>query len=544
MKTFLADNKRRIGYSVTFSLILSICLVLGFWLEKNGSVPYNSVFLYLSFVLVAAVLSVISFFLFGKENPINDNSESATAKVGSSFVTVSFFVILGVWLVCLLAVFPGYYSCDAPEQYEMYHESMVTAHHPVLHTYLVGFLVELSLTLFKTTAYGSAAYCIIQMIITDFAFCAVIKYGLKKKLPKLVLIILLAWFALAPTNILMVLSVTKDSLFAPFFLLFVLKTVDAVTDSSVFESKKDLFAWGASAFFSAHFRNNAIYVMIPFLLFLVFYFRNRKSTVLFVSVLLAIVVFQGPIVNLMTVKGVDGKEYLSTPVQQVLRVYFLHGEEIEQSDREFVEYLFSGGAEEYENKALLRYYAKISDYGKWGLNRNKFEESKTEAVDLWKKWALEYPEEYVDAFFMLNYGFWYPFSTLVLYANETEGYFICRAWEPVYEEYKIPRLGELLRHFEYSSLVCNKPVTMWLFAPATYFYIMLFVFLKCLYLRRREFIAFIPALLVWLTFLLGPVALVRYVGFIYYMVPLEICLIYAGHKTLTKVLPSVNFSGR
>jgi len=51
-----------------------------------------------------------------------------------------------------------------------------------------------------------------------------------------------------------------------------------------------------------------------------------------------------------------------------------------------------------------------------------------------------------------------------------------------------------------------------------------------LYHRKKDMIAMIPVLLVWMTFLLGPVALVRYVGFLYALVPLEAGLFIGTFK--------------
>ena len=78
--------------------------------------------------------------------------------------------------------------------------------------------------------------------------------------------------------------------------------------------------------------------------------------------------------------------------------------------------------------------------------------------------------------------------------------------------------------FGYNEIVCENPFTMWIFAPATYFWITMAMFAVLLYRKRQEAVVFGFVLAVWLTFLLGPVALVRYVGFLYYLLPLEIAL--------------------
>ncbi len=506
------------------ALIISLSMGFGFCLQKWGSIPYGSPLLWLAMALVFAVAFALSdrFLRFeGLDGTSQSFSEDSRRK---RYVKVTFLLTFAVWLFFLLCAYPGFFNYDAPTQWEMYTLGEVTAHHPILHTYLISLLLHMSYTLFGDPKVGCFLYCLIQILITDLALCSMLSFLAKRKLPRRFLIGASCFLAFLPTNIAIVLSVTKDSLFAPFFVLFTLQTVKAFAEEDFFDGWKNMVLWCISAFFASLLRNNAIYILVPFLVFLVIRLRKQRKAWSLVCVLLSIVLFLGPITDALTVDGVSEKEYLSVPIQQVMRVYHLHRAELDPEDVALVEYLFSDGSETL-NSALTGYVPKIADNAKWGLNRDRYEEKQAEALDLWKRWGLAYPGEYLNAFLMLNYGFWYPFGTLALYADGSEGYYVCRSYGPVWEDFKIEAIGSKFRQFEYNSLLCRNPLTMWLFAPGTYFLVMLLAFAHLLYHRRKEAIGLVLVCLVWLTFLLGPVALVRYVGFLYYLLPLELGLI-------------------
>ena len=258
--------------------------------------------------------------------------------------------------------------------------------------------------------------------------------------------------------------------------------------------------------------------MVPFMIFLIIAFRKSKTVFGLLGVIAALILYLGPVTSLITVEGVNEREYLSVPVQQLMRVYHLHKDELKEDEiRQF--------EEAFETDALVAYIPKIADVAKGSLKRDYFDANRKEMVKLWMNLGSRYPAEYAEAFLMGNAGFWYPWTRLALTANGAEGYYVCRSYLPVWNASKIPAIMEYYKHYENANVVCNNPFTMWIFAPATYFIAFLLTFVWLVYKRSRESLALLAVLLIWLTFLLGPVALVRYVGFLYGMIPLEIALL-------------------
>ena len=317
-------------------------------------------------------------------------------------------------------------------------------------------------------------------------------------------------------------SVTKDALFAPFLILFLIRTMEAITESeSFFKKPVRITEWCVCAFFAAILRNNALYIMVPFCIFLVIFLRKQKAAFSLLAALLVLVLYLGPLTNLITVKGVNEREYLSVPAQQIMRVYHTQQSIMTEDERLAIESSF-------EEEALNGYYPKIADVAKRCLKPELYTGNPGYLIGLWARLGFVYPQEYIDAFLIGNEGFWYPFSTLALMPNGDEGYYVCHSYPPVENKSLIGPIYSYYLHYEANSLVCNNPLTMWILAPATYFWVFFYALLILWYRKKREAIVLVPVLLIWMTFLLGPVALVRYVAFLYYLLPLEAGLVLAA----------------
>ena len=511
-------DKRRMLYAGAFGLMAGVALVLGYQLQMAGGVTYSKFSTWIGCLVAGLVNILVMYFLLSVSIIYK---EKGYGKLGVRwFCVLCFLFLYGCWGIQLLGVYPGFFNYDAPGQWEMYAVGEVSAHHPVIHTLLISKCIHWSFDIFGKSQPGVMVYNLIQMAVTATAFTQVFRYMYSKKVPKVIVVTSLLWCGMFPTIVLSVLSVTKDSLFAPLVVSFVMSTICMLEDQEAFFAKwyRMLF-WGFTAVLMTIMRNNAVYVAIPFFVVLIWVVRKywKKYLILLTGMLLLYGLYVGPFTTYYTVEGIAGKEYLSVPCQQMMRVYHTR-EDVGAEQKEKIESYF-------ETDALLLYVPKIADVAKGNLRMDLFDEKPAEYLKLWMELGVEYPAEYADAFLLGNYGFWYPWATLAMYADGTEGYWVCKSYNPVWNESKIYPVMQYYTLFGYNEMVCENPVTMWVFAPATYFWITLAAFVILLYQKRREAIVFGFVLAVWLTFLLGPVALVRYVTFLYYLLPLEVALV-------------------
>ncbi len=521
-------EKRKAIITGILGVQMGFSLVFGYQLQTAGSVSYDKIQMWLLSFVASVVFTVIGYLLLSVKF---DYKAKGFGKLSIGWFSVLCFVgLYACWGVQLLGVYPGFFNYDAPGQWEMYAMGQVTAHHPVIHTLLISKCIHLSFDLFGKSQPGVFAYELIQLFVTALAFTQVFRYMYKKKTPIAVIIVSFLWCAVFPTVVLSALSVTKDSFFAPFLLMFVVSTVEVLEKPEEFFSKwYKMAGWGMVAILMTIMRNNAVYVAIPFFFFLIWVFRKywKKYLILLTCMMLLYGLYTGPFTTYNTVDGIAGKEYLSVPCQQIMRVYHTAAD-LEVEDKEAIEALF-------EAEALILYVPKIADVAKGNLKIDVFDANKTDCLKLWAELGAEHPEMYADAFLLGNYGFWYPWATLAMYSDGTEGYWVSKSYNPVWCESKIYPIEQYYTLFGYNEIVCENPLTMWIFAPATYFWVTMFAFAVLLYKRRKEAMVFAFVLLVWLTFLLGPVALVRYVAFLYYLVPFVLALLLSVMKKKSEI---------
>lgn len=528
----IKKDKRRTIFALLTGIVFSLFLNIGYTLNEFDKLPLSNLLFWISIIILSFILSFLCFIILGFKGFSflkNNAGTEMTVKKRKLIILCSVTFMLVSWLIQLIGVYPGFFNYDAPQQWLMYAESAVTAHHPVIHTYLVGLCLHLSFLVWKSALPGCFIYLCIQMLITVYAYSSFLSFLLKRNFRLAFIVLSVLWFSFSPTCVMCLLSVTKDSLFTPFLILFILSCFDflGMKDGEKFGVKRSI-RWYVAAFFAAILRNNALYIMIPVMVFLIIRYRKKVEVLGFIGVIALIFLYLGPFTKSVTVEGVKEREYLSVPAQQIMRIYHLHKEELSKSEIDLIENTF-------EVDALKLYVPKIADVAKGSIKKDFFDEHRKEIASLWTDLLKRYPREYVEAFLLGNSGFWYPWTTLVLNANGGEGYYVCKAYSPVWDDSKIVPIYDYYRHYENANIVCNNPLTMWIFAPATYFFLFFLTMIYLLYQKRKEAMPLVVVFLIWLTFLLGPVALVRYVGFLYTLVPVEIALLAREDKTYKDV---------
>jgi hypothetical protein len=222
--------------------------------------------------------------------------------------------------------------------------------------------------------------------------------------------------------------------------------------------------------------------------------------------------------------GPDTKEYqemLTVPISQLARTYNYRKDVFSKED---ILLLHRYLPEENPN----RYEPLCTDLLKVGFNNEAFSEDKSSFVKLWLRIGKKAPAVYVNAWLLTSYGYWYPYASLNVYAGRTvytftydeSSYFGYEVEKPGTRTSLIPAIDTFFRTISLTRSFQKIPVIRLFFAPAFWF----FVFLWQLFFRgfRRRFcgaVCFLPAFLTWLTVLLGPCSLVRYVIILWFLVP-------------------------
>ncbi|MBQ6696588.1 MAG: hypothetical protein IJN16_07785 [Lachnospiraceae bacterium] len=528
------NGKRRLVCSAVAGVILGVCLVIGYCIEKWMAVPYTDLRLYMVLLLCVFVVGVLVYLLFALLD-----SRRGEAQPEKEYTTVQKLLRIGGygsailigWMPSFLGVYPGWFNYDAPWQLAMYESNAISAHHPVLHTVIMGSILNVMARWNGTYNKGIALYLLLQMVVLAGCFGYIVYYMGKKRVGKPGRVLAVAWFVLFPTIVLHAMCPTKDTLFAGFFAVWFLFTYDMLRRPEwFFRNKLKMAGWVVLLFLCIVFRQNSLYVFlimtVPVLLSLRKnspgrYWKTFCAMLAGVAVLYGLYI--GPFYALFDVKPGSKVEFLSVPSQQLVKVYLQEGNELAPEEKAKLESLF-------QEAAFVTYRPKIADYTKGNLRLDVMEDM---GGDFWKLYGslfMQYPDVYLDSFFTNTYGFWYPDATVDIYEDGVSYYFASEHVPPAVENSKIPLLLKYYKSFYTDFPVEDAGPLTWGLSMALYFYLLLITLIYMIYQRKTAAIlCCMTVFLLWLTYLLGPAALVRYVLFLYVLPPVE-CLLLRGDK--------------
>ena len=221
-------------------------------------------------------------------------------------------------------------------------------------------------------------------------------------------------------------------------------------------------------------------------------------------------------------KNEENQEILTVPIQQLARTYKFNPEAFDPED---VAALHAVLPEE----ALVLYNPKLSDPVKVHFRNNVYAANKTRYAKLWLKIGLRKPLSYINAWLMNSYGFWYPDTVIDVYSGNTvftftydeSSYFGYEVEEPGYRDSKIPWLDKAYRKLSLEISQEKVPIYSMLYSPGGIFWGIAFVFAYMLYRKKYHIVVpYLMVLIVWLTVILGPTYLPRYVLIFWFVIPL------------------------
>ena len=134
-------SRRRVIIVLIISFLLTLTNVFGYQIEHFSQLSLDALSIGIA-VLVFAVNAVLLcgvYSLFDKAATVPDKNKDI--KEWKIFI-LSAGCLLIIYMIQLLAVYPGLFVFDAKWQYCMYVENTISEHQPVFHTVLLGFIVN------------------------------------------------------------------------------------------------------------------------------------------------------------------------------------------------------------------------------------------------------------------------------------------------------------------------------------------------------------------------------------------------------------------
>ena len=521
------------------SFFFTMAMLYGVRLEAEGNVNFKDWRLWVSLPILTCLFTILirKFwnFLGGMEEKKKRYAEhiripSVPIKAIKYIDVLTFIFLLLCWLPVFLAVYPGFFVYDAQEEWLQVASRTFNTHHPLVHVLMLGGIVCAVHKITDSYNLGIACYMIVQMIIVSGAFTYLLLFMRKRMVSRVVRILSMFYFAFFPVIVMFTLCSAKDTLFTVALLMLLLSLLDMGHNTEVFfSSKKMMLFFVLSALAMMLFRKNGIYAFVVMIPILLIYHKKhlKKASILFGAALISYLVINIGLTAVLHAEGGENQEILTVPIQQLARTYKFNREVFTPKDIEILH-------EVLPEDALVLYNPKLSDPVKVCFQNSTFAANKSKYFGLWLRIGMKKPLSYINAWLVNSYGFWYPDTVIDVYSGNTvftftyadSSYFGYEVEEPGFRDSKIPWLDEAYRKLALEISQEKIPIYSMLYSPGGIFWGIAFVFAYVLY--RKKYYLVIPylmVLVVWMTVLLGPTYLPRYVLIFWFGMPLFVSML-------------------
>lgn len=489
------------------------------------------------------VIKAIKNFVKQKEQREPEEVKS-TADNPVKYKVILTVILLMAWGIYIAAYYPGLfmqdtediiymaynYRCDLADTVELISDKVLLIdHHSVLYTIIVGAFVKVGRLLFASENAGIFMYTIVQEIFTA-GVLAHAMYKLKRRNTSVgIRALMLLFFCFFPWIPRYAVTVTKDTLFADFLLLYLLKILDIVyekADRIKPAYKAELSVYAVLLFL---LRKNGLYVVILSLPWLLRFNRKWMKPIITIlcCVFLSKFIYSNVILPAAEITDGSIREALSVPLQQTGRYLQYYADEVTEQEKAAIDAVVP-----YE-VFLTEYNPDSSDSIKRYWRKEATGNDIKGYLKAWSGMLLKHPLTYVAATANNYYGYFYP-VVMDLYRAERssegsiananrDGYFhfesIDNGFSRALRQYL--RLG--------NAIWMTLPILNMFCTSALYVWGLVFIWVNSVIEKDREVImAVIPLLILMLTVLSGPMNGANYDRYVY---PLAMCVpILAGYR--------------
>lgn len=533
------ENKRLKKISAVFGLIFSFTYTVGYMFQYQNDIANTGMEWLVALGTVLVFIPVpMAVFMFLTN--LADSKFSVTkwkALFLGEVPTVSrwktIFIYWGIFFVsfipAFLAYFPAVLAYDARYQFDQVYNSFFTTHHPLIHNFLFKLCYEVG-TFIHSANTGFALFAILQMLVLSFSFAYAVGYLREIGISRKIRIAITVLLVINPMNAVYSVSITKDVFFAAFFLLFVISLL-RFAKTQTHSLPQYVFFIGVTVAM-IWFRNNALYALIAMTPFLIKMLKGKRKKIIILLVLSVFLASTGNTVMQKVSHATDNsstKEIFSLLLQQVARTHTYTPESQTQPAMQEITNIVPA-------ELLTRYNPYIADPVKEYIDNTVLKNNSGSFIKNWAKLLFRYPGDYIEAFLCNTMGYWYLDDTMHARIYGEGGFLLVNYNPEHFFNQVVPANYCPLAKNYYDALFDkngyqNIPLLSVLFRPAVVFFAYLICILQLIYRKNtKSFLVLIPVIAYFLTVLLGPVALIRYIYCLICVLPFALCLIL--HQTV------------
>lgn len=533
------STKRRIFFAVWLIFFSSLYLTIPFLKYRN----YAGVIRQAARTAVITATFFTALVFWGRKKMHSDMAYGTEKKVIPSeknsfaqriedipnriFFMLIFSILVIFWIPAYLALFPGTFGYDGPIQFSMFTgELPLSSHHPLLHTWMLGSLIFLGKAVFGSYNAGLAVYSATQGIILAASLSFSLLVLRRMGVGVLYLSAAVFWLAMNPLIQTLVFATTKDVVFSAMLLDFVVLYVWNGT-----EQRKHPVLQAVFGTLMCLMRSQGIYIVaavivIELILLRRVSFRNRRICIITALLLSAVAAgsFNWVCAHVAGIPQANKREMMSVPMQQMAAVINISdqgGEPVTKEQRAMA-------IEVISEKGIRNYQAEVADPVKDEFNTEQFLSNPGRYLKLYLELGIQHKREYIVAAADLVAPYWdmsqnsyrylafqYTFEDL----NKDCDFHRNSMWKG-YEKY----MEAAVIDREYQNL----PVPAFLFDPVLGNWVLMVVLGWAIaFWKKTAFYAQLFPALYFLTLMLGPVALLRYIFPVVVAIPFIIgcCLV-------------------
>ena len=418
--------KRKTIIVVILSILLSLCTLIGISFSKYNSLEliYRNILITISlFIIILVVIYNILHYIYRILD--SRKEEKANHKVKSNKwirlfeerpILVSFIILLIGWSVYIIAFYPAIMSFDPSFQILQYFgidnkysyysvlldkNMIITNHHPVMHTLLLGTCVKIGLLLHSTNL-GLFLYSIIQITVLALTLSYTLFYMKKINIHLKYRLLCLGIYTIIPVFPFYAMTPLKDVFFCCFMIIYIIKITEYI-DKDQYKSFPMIILF----ILIILFRNNGFHILllsIPFLLLLKR--KNRKKLIIhFLLIIVFFLSYHHVLLPYFKVTPSSPREVLSVPFQQTARYVSRYEKEVTEQEREVIDKILGYDTLKY------RYNPEKADAVKNKFNPYSTKKQMKKYFEIWFKQFKKHPLTYLEATLNNTYGYYYPFTS-------------------------------------------------------------------------------------------------------------------------------------
>ena len=526
------------------TILFSLCMTWGVMLDVNNAFSPAWDCTVMVFCLFFSLYPCVWFVTRKLDGFVeNSPSQSAGPRLIRNTKRICFVIIVMIWLLIYLGMYPGLYGYDAAFFMRQYMDDTIAVSIYPAYSTVFYKLFSLGINLGGSNESGLALVMALQGILSLFGIWRVLCFLETYTHSVKAIVFAVLFYTLLPTHAILSFSSTTDAPFVVFFSMCVIHSICIALDwNAYWKAPKNWLSFGMWMVLLCLTRLNGIYVLLVFAVFVPLYHKKArvKTMMVFLSAVLTFQTCQGTINDYY---GISPKTsaisaMLSIPVQQIGRVHENAYDKLSEEEWGVV-YRYIPSDMFY----IYNYQPCISD----GLMRAKNEELLMQDSETFLKIyatvLARAPVECLQAGLLSCIGIWYPdkyysdwrmYHPFIEYQMLTDGPEYRPEYLAIYRQSKLPFVDKKLAELYGEVRAEGVPVEfddIPIFSAFTriglYFFAVIYAFFYLIYRKRFSFLPCVGlALGIVVCVILGPVTFYRYSAPMIFSAPLWLTTLF------------------